>query len=62
MYNKYNIMNVQQSGLKEIGIYQDDQMQIRDTVIWPGNSTETPKGTYLSKHLRVRINNTDINK
>ena len=55
-------MNVQQSGLKEIGIYQDDQMQIRDTVIWPGNSTETPKGTYLSKHLRVRINNTDINK
>lgn len=54
MHNNYKIINVQQTGLQEIGRYEDGQVKINDTVIWPGETSEIPKGTYLSKHLRVR--------
>ncbi|CAB3983880.1 glutamate receptor ionotropic, NMDA 1-like, partial [Paramuricea clavata] len=53
MHNKYKIINVQQSGLQEIGRYEDGQVKINDTVIWPGETSEIPEGTYLSKHLRI---------
>jgi hypothetical protein len=57
MYNKYKIINVQQSGLMEVGRYKNGQLQINETVTWLGGSTDVPKGTYLSNHLRVRIAN-----
>lgn len=52
-HNRYKIVNVQKFGLQEVGRYQDGEIKINGTVIWPGDATEIPKGTYLSKHLRV---------
>ena len=52
-HNRYKIVNVQKSVLQEVGSYQDGELKINGHVIWPGEATEIPKGTYLSKHLRV---------
>ncbi|XP_028412398.1 glutamate receptor ionotropic, NMDA 1-like isoform X2 [Dendronephthya gigantea] len=52
-HNRYRIVNVQKSGVHEIGDYQDDLVRITGSIVWLGDTNETPKGTYLSKHLRI---------
>ena len=58
-HNRYKIINVQKSGVKEVGTYEDGEMKINGKIIWPGETTQIPKGTFLSKHLRVGIHDVD---
>lgn len=60
MHSKYKIINVQKSGLKEIGMYKDGEVKINETVIWPEQTIRNPEGKYLPNHIKVKISETII--
>ena len=56
----YQIVNLKKKGenqLTVVGEYRDGNVNISDTVIWPGGQVERPEGTFVSTHLRVSFIN-----
>ncbi|XP_046844011.1 glutamate receptor ionotropic, NMDA 1-like [Xenia sp. Carnegie-2017] len=51
--SKYRITNVQKSGLEEIGNHHEGKLNIFRPIVWPGDTTDIPKGIQSSKHMRV---------
>jgi hypothetical protein len=52
---KYNILNKKfpNTALERVGHYFNGKVLINESIIWPGLQNTTPKGVFVSNHLRV---------
>lgn len=52
---KYDILNkkAQASDMNPVGHFLDGHVSINDSIVWPGLQNTTPKGVFVSNHLRV---------
>nr|XP_033816102.1 glutamate receptor ionotropic, NMDA 1 isoform X1 [Geotrypetes seraphini] len=53
-FANYNIMNLQNRKLVQIGIFNGSQVLLNDRkIIWPGGETESPQGYQMSTRLKI---------